>query len=1064
MDSGPFEAVPSIDIDASGNFSFATKLLLDHSADGPHTVHLRATDRAGNVSPLTDFSFTLDTVAPTVSVASPASGLATNQNVTVTGQATDDRSGVAQLQVAVDGGAFSSVSFDASGSFSFATALALDHSADGPHTVHLWAADRAGNVSAVSDFSFTLDTVAPTVSVASPASGLATNHNITLTGQATDDRSGVAQLQAAVDGGAFAPVSIDASGNFNFTPALRQDGSQDGPHVIHLRAADRVGNVSAAQDVPFVLDTVAPRVAVTGVTPGPVTNGNVTVTGQVSDDTSGVATLQAAVDGGAFAPVSFDASGDFTFTTALALDHSADGPHTAHLRAYDRAGNLSEVTDVAFTLDTVPPTVSVTAPASGLAVNHNLTITGVTADDRSGVASLEAAVDAGGYAPVALDASADFSLTTALPLGHSADGSHTVRLRATDRAGNVSAVADLSFTLDTVAPVVTVSSPAAGLTVDHNVTVTAQAADALSGVASAEAAVDGGMFAPLALDASGNFSLTTDLPLDGGADGPHAVHLRAADLAGNVSGLTDVSFTLQTGSLLREGTRFNVTRRQPVTIPQQASSLTFNYSDLSFDTSSQGRVKDAFEVALVDGAGNSLVPTIAAGRDAFFNVSEGQAAALGAWATADGQTVSLDLTHVTPGTGATLVFRLVNNDGDVNTSVRLGSVQVVPRTGQPVGPGGQPTAVLSAAPASLDFAHLADVTASVQGVYGRTSFDEATHVLSADLGVQNAGQYPVDAPLVVVIDHLSDPSVQVRGADGLTPDGRPYYDLSSLVAGGKLAAGGTTGSRTLTFYNPGGGQFTYDLVVLGQLNRPPAFTSSPRTEALIGHSYVYQATATDPDGDPLTFSLLAGPDGMTVDAATGKVTWSPSAADAGNQSVALRVEDGRGGAAEQRYTLAVITPPPNRPPVFTSSPVMAASVVTPYTYPATATDPDDDPLTFSVVSGPQGLSIDPSTGLVTWTPGGSQVGPANVTIQVSDGLGGTATQSYVVTVQQQPGNHPPLIVSDPVTQFNLPPSSNPAGGSVNPTSIQLTLTAGQTSEQTVTLNGPLPGGTLTSTW
>jgi large repetitive protein len=85
--------------------------------------------------------------------------------------------------------------------------------------------------------------------------------------------------------------------------------------------------------------------------------------------------------------------------------------------------------------------------------------------------------------------------------------------------------------------------------------------------------------------------------------------------------------------------------------------------------------------------------------------------------------------------------------------------------------------------------------------------------------------------------------------------------------------------------------------------------------------------------------VAAGQDGLTIDPATGKVTWSPAAADAGNQSVTLRVDDGRGGSALQPYTLSVITPPPNRPPMFTSTPVVTASVGTPYAYQATATDP-----------------------------------------------------------------------------------------------------------------------------
>src|SRR5205807_2338403 len=39
----------------------------------------------------------------------------------------------------------------------------------------------------------------------------------------------------------------------------------------------------------------------------------------------------------------------------------------------------------------------------------------------------------------------------------------------------------------------------------------------------------------------------------------------------------------------------------------------------------------------------------------------------------------------------------------------------------------------------------------------------------------------------------------------------------------------------------------------------------------------------------------------------------------------------------------------------------------------------------------------------------------SVTLRVSDGRGGTATQAFVINVTQEPGNHPPVIVSTPVT-------------------------------------------------
>src|SRR5262249_47029494 len=96
-------------------------------------------------------------------IAGPQNGLTTNSNVTVTGQVSDDRSGVALLEEALDGGTFGPVPFDASGNFSLASGLPLDGSADGLHTVQLRATDQAGHGGLAAPFSFTLDPLAPVV-------------------------------------------------------------------------------------------------------------------------------------------------------------------------------------------------------------------------------------------------------------------------------------------------------------------------------------------------------------------------------------------------------------------------------------------------------------------------------------------------------------------------------------------------------------------------------------------------------------------------------------------------------------------------------------------------------------------------------------------------------------------------------------------------------------------------------------------------------------------------------------------------------------------------------------
>ena len=143
---------------------------------------------------------------------------------------------------------------------------------------------------------------------------------------------------------------------------------------------------------------------------------------------------------------------------------------------------------------------------------------------------------------------------------------------------------------------------------------------------------------------------------------------------------------------------------------------------------------------------------------------------------------------------------------------------------------------------------------------------------------------------------------------------------------------------------------------------------------------------------------------MTYDAATGQIDWTPAAGDAGNHAVHVRVEDGRGGSAEQTYTLSVLDDLPNRPPRITSTPPIDAAVNTPYAYQVIAEDPDQDVLAYSLPDAPDGMAIDPGTGLIEWTPGGGQLHDDTVAVQVSDHRGGIATQVYTVMALGTPGN------------------------------------------------------------
>ena len=89
-------------------------------------------------------------------------------------------------------------------------------------------------------------------------------------------------------------------------------------------------------------------------------------------------------------------------------------------------------------------------------------------------------------------------------------------------------------------------------------------------------------------------------------------------------------------------------------------------------------------------------------------------------------------------------------------------------------------------------------------------------------------------------------------------------------------------------------------------NRPPAFSSQPVGLAPGELAFRYQALATDPDGDALSYELLQAPTGMTI-GPTGALEWVLPKSGAGPAEYAVRIRavDAKGGEATQDFTLRV---------------------------------------------------------------------------------------------------------------------------------------------------------------
>ena len=88
----------------------------------------------------------------------------------------------------------------------------------------------------------------------------------------------------------------------------------------------------------------------------------------------------------------------------------------------------------------------------------------------------------------------------------------------------------------------------------------------------------------------------------------------------------------------------------------------------------------------------------------------------------------------------------------------------------------------------------------------------------------------------------------------------------------------------------------------------------------------------------------------------------------------------------------------NRDPVIVSSAVIGGVVGVPYLYDVEAEDPDGDALLYLLTASPAGMTMDPVSGLIEWTP--QAAGDYAVAIDVSDGQGGAAQQNWVIAVTE----------------------------------------------------------------
>ncbi|MCT7353719.1 DUF1080 domain-containing protein [Streptomyces sp. 15-116A] len=260
--------------------------------------------------------------------------------------------------------------------------------------------------------------------------------------------------------------------------------------------------------------------------------GSASVTVEATDEGSGVDRVEYATGAdGAWQP----------YTAPVVFDQV--GTHKVRYRALDKAGNVSAEKSVEFTV-VAPPTDDTTPPETSATVDGErdengayidmATVTVTASDTGSGVNTIEYAIGGdGAWQPY-----------TGPVMVHQV-GTHTVRYRATDKAGNAAAEKNVQFTV-VAAPPQDTTPPVTGVSVEGNrnsdgayvgdATVTVSATDeGGSGVNTIEYSLDGGPY----------LAYTEPVVVD--RAGRHTVTYRASDKAGNTSAPLSVSFTVVAG-------------------------------------------------------------------------------------------------------------------------------------------------------------------------------------------------------------------------------------------------------------------------------------------------------------------------------------------------------------------------------------------------------------------------------------------------------------------------------------------------------------------------------------
>ncbi|WP_413575461.1 Ig-like domain repeat protein [Bdellovibrio sp. HCB290] len=482
------DPMQSFSVSCTQNDSQEVSYSLTSAGDGVKTLYLWTKDSAGAISSTpTSYSFTLDTVAPTVQILNQplAQSKSSSQSFTFSG---DDGDGsIALFECKMDSGAWGLCSSPVS----YVGLL------EGDHTVRVRATDTAGNISTPASKTWHIDLTPPILNLAGPNSltnSLFAVFNLSATDQGG---SGLGNYECSIDGASY--VSCAAINNHTLAA---------GSHTFKARAYDGAGNVSSVKTHAWTIDTTLPTVTLTAK-PTSVTNSMVANFSFIGSDSGGgnIAGFECQLDGAAFVSCS----------TGQSYSALEDGSHTFKVRSLDTAGNIGNAVTFTWSVDTATPLASLHATPESITNQTSATFAfSATAPVGGSIVGYECQLEGGPW----------ISCTSPNSYGSLTEGSHVFAVRSIDNNLNISDPTSYNWTVDLTNPVLTLEAHPDALSNSPNPQFKFSATDTGGGeVDTFLCQVDGG----------GYSSCSTPRDLSGLSQGTHTFEIKVKDTAGNVS-------------------------------------------------------------------------------------------------------------------------------------------------------------------------------------------------------------------------------------------------------------------------------------------------------------------------------------------------------------------------------------------------------------------------------------------------------------------------------------------------------------------------------------------------